>query len=90
MKQIALALALAIAFGACCFAGYCVRQAEEQGAAAQRDTMEEFVLNTSTKRFHRPDCGSTLEIAAKNREPFMGFREDLIEWGFQPCAICKP
>lgn len=50
----------------------------------------DYVLNTNTKKFHRPDCASVADIAEKNIDYFSGPRDVLIDMGFQPCKRCKP
>ena len=49
-----------------------------------------FVLNTNTKRFHKPTCKSVQEMKAKNRKEFFGTRDELIEQGYIPCGRCNP
>ena len=51
---------------------------------------EQYVLNTSTKKFHRPDCSSVNSMKQENREDFTGDRRQLTEQGYSPCGICKP
>ena len=57
-------------------------QAEEEA--------ETYVLNTNTRKFHRPDCSSVSEMREENRQEFYGTREQLIEDGYEPCGSCKP
>ena len=57
-------------------------QAEEQEA--------EYVLNTSSKKFHRPDCPSVDSMSEKNRQEYHGTREELIAQGYEPCGSCNP
>lgn len=49
-----------------------------------------YVLNTNTKKFHHPDCGSAAKISVKNRKSFTGSRSTLISQGYSPCGNCKP
>lgn len=49
-----------------------------------------FVLNTSTHRFHRPDCSSVQDMKEKNRRDFTGPREDALAEGYKPCGRCNP
>ena len=49
-----------------------------------------YILNNNTKKFHYPDCASVGDIAPKNYEEFVGYRDVLIEMGYQPCKRCKP
>lgn len=58
---------------------------ESTGAAAC-----DYVLNTSSKKFHDPDCRSAANISDKNRKDYTGSREALIVEGYLPCGICKP
>lgn len=50
----------------------------------------DFVLNTSSKKFHRPDKSCAESISDKNKELYTGTREALINKGYEACKICKP
>lgn len=49
-----------------------------------------YVLNKSTKKFHRPSCGSVSKIKEKNRGEFEGTRDEIVHMGYDPCGNCKP
>lgn len=49
-----------------------------------------YILNTSTKKFHKPDCQSARDISEKNKQAFTGSRETLIGQGYEPCQRCRP
>ena len=49
-----------------------------------------YILNTSSQKFHLPDCASAASISPANREEYTGSREDLIGQGYSPCGQCKP
>ena len=49
-----------------------------------------YILNTNSRKFHRPDCSSASQISDANREEYTGTREELIEQGYTPCGYCKP
>jgi DNA-entry nuclease len=49
-----------------------------------------YVLNTNTKKFHEPDCGSVSSMSPSSRKDYTGDRESLIEQGYDPCGSCKP
>jgi DNA-entry nuclease len=49
-----------------------------------------YILNTSSKKFHRPDCYSVGKMADKNKKEFKGDRNDLISDGYTPCKNCNP
>ncbi|MBE6601393.1 MAG: hypothetical protein E7637_02665 [Ruminococcaceae bacterium] len=50
----------------------------------------DYILNTSTKKFHDPDCWSAKKISDANKESVHTSRDDLIEDGYSPCNNCKP
>lgn len=58
---------------------------ETQPAEAQN-----YVLNTSTKKFHYTTCSSISRISEKNKSEYTGTRENLIAQGYEPCGTCKP
>ena len=49
-----------------------------------------YVLNTNTKKFHYPTCGSAGKIAAKNYAESNESRDSLIAKGYSPCGNCDP
>lgn len=49
-----------------------------------------YVLNTNTKKFHYPSCGSAGRIAAKNYAESNESRDSLIARGYSPCGNCDP
>ena len=49
-----------------------------------------YVLNTSSKKFHDPDCSNAANISDKNRDKVKITREELIYRGYEPCGVCKP
>lgn len=54
----------------------------EQGVA--------YVVNISTMKFHLPTCTSVASIKDKNRADHNGTKEQLIDYGYQPCKMCHP
>ena len=54
------------------------------------DTIDKYVLNTNTKKFHLPTCGSVTEMKDKNKIEIEGNREDIIMDGYSPCGRCNP
>ena len=49
-----------------------------------------YILNTSTMRFHYPDCPSVEAMSQNNRQESSLSREELIEMGYVPCGSCDP
>ena len=65
--------------------------------AAQKESDEntddsdiDYVLNTSTHKFHLPDCESVTDIKPQNRKDYSGSRQNLIDQGYNPCKRCNP
>ena len=49
-----------------------------------------YVLNTNTKKFHKPACRSVGQIKPSNHGESTGTREDVLALGYKPCGNCKP
>ena len=49
-----------------------------------------YILNTSTKKIHYPDCKSVKQMKEKNKKTTAESRESLISQGYTPCGNCKP
>lgn len=51
---------------------------------------QSYIVNISTKKFHKPDCTSLKNTKSKNKKSYFGYRESLISNGYSPCGQCKP
>lgn len=61
---------------------------EEPKKEAKQDTQSiSYVLNTKTKKFHKPSCGS---LPTKNRKDTNMSRDEVIAQGYDPCKKCNP
>lgn len=49
-----------------------------------------YVLNTSSKKYHMPDCSAVEKISVQNKETYNGTLDWLIENGYEPCRLCNP
>ena len=65
---------------------------EDAPTAGDSSTSQEesYVLNTSSKKFHRPDCSGVDSMSPENRQDYTGTRQSLIDQGYSPCGTCKP
>ena len=64
-----------------------------ENAAAEETPAEgtaTYILNTSSQKFHLPDCGNAQTISDPNRVIYTGHRDDLIAEGYTPCGNCDP
>ena len=62
---------------------------EEPGGAVNEPAVT-YILNTSSQKFHLPDCSSVASMRESNRQAFSGTRDELIAEGYAPCGSCKP
>lgn len=60
---------------------------QEKESASEEET---YILNTSGKKFHLPDCSSVDAMKEENKASYTGSREDLIAQGYAPCGRCNP
>ena len=49
-----------------------------------------YILNTSSHKFHLPDCSGVSSMKEENKQTYTGSREELIGQGYEPCGQCKP
>lgn len=54
------------------------------------DKKQTYIINTNTKKFHKPDCSSIEDIKDENKEEYKGTRTELTQQGYEPCGRCKP
>ncbi len=64
----------------------------ENQAAAIEETgeVQDFVLNTSSKKFHVPDCSGLSQTKKENQQEYQGSREMLLAQGYEACKSCNP
>ncbi len=52
------------------------------------DEVGSYVLNTSSKRIHKPSCSSVDDMAAHNKEEYTGTITDLLAQNYVKCGSC--
>lgn len=65
-------------------------ESEDMPVQTEAASVSEFVLNTNSKKFHKPSCSSISQIKEGNKEVYKGSRDDLISQGYDPCKKCNP
>ena len=65
-------------------------EAEAAGSSQADEEVRLYVLNTSSGRFHYPDCQSVADMSERNKLEMEATRSELIERGYQPCGSCNP
>lgn len=66
------------------------KQEIQPSAPAVNTNSQTYILNTNTKKFHEPSCGSAARIKDSNKSTFNGSRDELISRGYSPCGNCHP
>lgn len=59
-------------------------------AAVTEKKGQTYILNTNTKKFHKPGCSGVKQMSEKNKQEYTGSREDIINKGYSPCKRCNP
>lgn len=62
------------------------------GESGGNESQISYVLNTSSKKYHKPDCSWVKSMSPKNKLEFEGTLKDLqTEYPtYEPCGTCKP
>ena len=60
----------------------------ESESNSEGETNGEYVLNTNTKKIHRPTCSSASSMNPSNRQEHKGSLDTLLAQGYSKCAIC--
>lgn len=68
---------------------YATGESWKDGEAPAKEKMS-YILNTSTKKFHKTECSTVESIHSKNRKQYSGNRADLLADGYTACGQCKP
>ena len=65
------------------------RKSASTSAVAQQ-SQGKYILNTNTKKFHKPSCPSVDQMSEKNKKIYNGTRDTVVAKGYQPCKNCNP
>lgn len=63
-----------------------VKESQQETGKADTDEVT-YILNTKTKKFHKPTCNS---LPTTNRKDSSESRESIIAQGYEPCKRCNP
>lgn len=65
-------------------------ESQEQVEDQEQGEEHTYVLNTNTKKFHKPECSSINRMKDSNKETRNTSREELLSQGYDPCKRCNP
>lgn len=51
-------------------------------------TQPDYILNTSSKKYHHPDCHHADRISPENYSEYVGTEQELEEMGYEACKSC--
>lgn len=58
--------------------------------AALAPKPQTYIVNKSSQKFHKPECSGVDKIADKNKMEITCTRDELLQWGYEPCGSCNP
>lgn len=62
----------------------------EETQNSSNQTSRTYILNTNTKKIHRPTCSSVSQMKEANKQTYEGTVEELETMGYTPCKKCNP
>ncbi len=65
-------------------------QSTVDDSSSQNETAQTYILNTDTKKIHRPTCSSVGQMNEKNKKNYEGTVQELENMGYTPCKKCNP
>ena len=66
------------------------KQTQAENTQAPAKETSTYILNTNSKKFHKPGCSAASQIKAANKDEFTGTRDEVIAKGYEPCKKCNP
>lgn len=64
--------------------------ATPENSGGETESEETYIINTSTKKYHKPTCHYVSSMNESNKEEFTGEKEQLEADGYSACGVCKP
>ena len=65
-------------------------EASKKAAQSQNSDVRDYIANKNTKKFHYTWCKEINKMKESNKWYFHGTRNQLINYGYQPCKKCNP
>ena len=66
------------------------KQTQAENTQAPAKETSTYILNTNSKKYHKPGCSAASQIKAANKDEFTGTRDEVIAKGYEPCKKCNP
>jgi DNA-entry nuclease len=65
-------------------------ETESETESESEAPVSTYVLNTSTKKYHKPTCSSVSSMKEENKKTVECTEEELLDMEYSPCGSCKP
>ncbi len=65
-------------------------KAVDSETETSNDEKQTYIVNLNTKKFHTEDCPAVQKIKSDNKKSYTGYRDNLVNNGYEPCGQCKP
>lgn len=62
----------------------------DNSASSQNTPSGTYLLNTNTKKIHKPGCSSAKSMNEANKQEYSGSIQDLLDQGYSKCKVCNP
>ena len=63
---------------------------ETSGNSGSSSQEAKYILNTNSKKIHRPTCSSAKKMKESNKQEYTGSKDDLLAQGYTTCGNCNP
>lgn len=64
------------------------KEGYEPASCTDKNKVEEYILNTSSKKFHRKGCKNAQKISEKNKKIKWSTYQELVDLGYEPSKCC--
>ena len=58
--------------------------------SSQNSQRSAYLLNTNTKKIHKPGCSAAKSMNEANKQEYSGSIDDLLDQGYSKCKVCNP
>ena len=65
-------------------------ESETQSESSSEKSLTTYVLNTKTKKYHKPTCSSVATMKEENKKVIECTEEEILDMEYAPCGTCKP
>lgn len=71
-------------------AGFAAGATSNSSAEGTENSASTYVLNTSSHKFHKPDCSTVKKMKEANKKTVTESRTQILAEGYTACKVCNP